>query len=124
MSDLQETLRGLELDALRRAERIRLITDGLSKLIDFDAYSAPMARSHVRRKALEALDGIDDLLQEVVDAETDSVTAPTVTAESMQGLALDGRTTLPIDDIEDEHDDEIVAAMQERVVAKFGGDEA
>ena len=101
---------GLELDSLKRQQRIRLVTDALAEHIDTDEYAELLATNHARRVAIQSLKGLADAAVDAVAGDTD-IEPPDVTGEMLQDLALRGIGSVAIACTTD-HDDEIASSTR------------
>ena len=88
---------GMELNALKHAQRIKIITDGLNEIIDPDRYAEEIRKSYIRMAALESChELIDAAIDNIVEEEEEKIELPGVTIEAIQQLALQGKNEFPI----------------------------
>jgi hypothetical protein len=91
-------LYGLELNAMKHARRVKIITDGLNERIPIDIFKKLVRGSYIRKIALGAChELIETALEMTVARERDNVAEPEITTDSLQSLAIEGAAEFPIE---------------------------
>lgn len=89
---------GLELNAMKHARRVEIITDGLNQLVGIEPFKVMIQNSYIRRVALDAChEAIEEALNAVVAQEQGNVSEPDITLDDLQQIAIEGGDEVPIE---------------------------